>query len=424
MFFKWGFRANLKIHQSVEDSVELKTKDSKDTEKFSDFIKDLSIIDASKKLWLHPLLFNGTLQTIYYGSVDASSQFKIFYGREIFTYKDGGICSLDYVIPPEPKEKFDQLYKENLPEGWPRLNARSRFFSPEELKERTSHDQDLESTKPICVVLHGLGGGSHEPLIRNLAENLTTGKNKDNWDVVVINSRGCCRTKLVSEVVFSALSTEDIHEVLIELKKRYPTRPIYAVGFSFGACILSRFIAEQGESGENLVKASCLIGCPWDMVDSSDHILKSWSGAYLFSPSVTSFMVKLVKNNYKELSTHNPKLYNKESLERAKKFTHPLEMADEFTCHEVGLSTGLEYYQKGSPQNVMQNIKTPTLILNSTDDPTVGVKLPIEKVNGNPYLCMVETDLGGHLGYVQRNGEFWCSELVEEFFYNFENTFA
>lgn len=115
----WGFRSNIKIHQSGDEgSATLSLKD-KGTIKFSQFIKqDLPILDESQKLWLNPLLFNGTLQTLYYTSMDSSNKFLIYYGRELFTYSDGGICSLDWVIPkPEDEQKFETIRKETLPEG-------------------------------------------------------------------------------------------------------------------------------------------------------------------------------------------------------------------------------------------------------------------------------------------------------------------
>lgn len=421
MFFNWGYRANLEIHQSSDENlVELARKNNDGTLKFSKFISDFPEVDPSKKLYLNPWLFNGIFQTLYYSSSDSSQRFQIYYGREIFKYHDGGICSLDFVIPePESKEEFQKIYKETLPEGWPRLMPRSRFFTEEELSVSQKHDQD--TTKPICVVIHGLAGGSHEPLIRNLAENLTRGEDEGKWDVVVINSRGCCRTKITSAYLFTALSTDDIKEVVIELRKRYPKRPIYAAGFSFGAAILGRYLATDHAAQE--IKAATLIGCPWDLNDSSRHILLSWSGKYLFNPAVSSFLVKLISNNFKELHEGLPEIFSKENMKEARSFKKAVQIDDTFTSKCLGFKNAEEYYTFASPQNVIDKIKTPTLILNSTDDPTVGVILPIEQIEKNPYLCLVKTDLGGHLAWALSGGKFWSVECVEKFFDKFEEEY-
>lgn len=422
MVFSWGFRSNIKVHQSKSDkSIDLHLKNGEKSIKYTDFLKQyVPMINENEKLWLNPLLFNGTLQTLYYSSADLSKRFQIYYGREIFKYEDGGVCSIDHVIPqPENKQEFKELHDKTLPEGWPKLHPRSRYFTEAELEQVQKHNQEPDSTKPICVIIHGLAGGSHEPLIRNLGEYITSGKNANKWDALVINSRGCCRTKITSGKLFSALSTSDIHEVLVELKKRHPKRPIYTVGFSFGAAILANYLAETKE--DTMVTAACLVGCPWDLVDSSYHIESSWSGSYLFNPALTSFLNKLVKNNFAELNHHHPELFNEENLKRGMKQTKTWQFDALYTCHTVGFNNPFEYYRFASPVNKIQNIRTPTLVLNSLDDPAVGTRLPWMEVESNPYLCMVETDLGGHLGYVQSSGKFWCAELVEEYFAKFDD---
>ncbi len=131
-----------------------------------------------------------------------------------------------------------------------------------------------------------------------------------------------------------------------------------------------------------------------------------------------------MKNNFTELNHHNPELFNEENLKRGMKQTKTWQFDSVYTCHTIGYSNPFEYYRDASPVNRILKIHTPTLILNSTDDPAVGVRLPWMEVETNPHLCMVETDLGGHLGYVQSSGKFWCVQLVEEFFAKFDELIA
>lgn len=423
MFFKWGCRCGFKVHQ-IEDekSLKLKTKEGKDV-RYSKFIREKIGVDEHTTLWLKPWLFNGTLQTLYYARADTSDSFPVYYGREIFEYEDGGICSLDHVIEePKSKEDFEKLYKETLPEGWPRLHPRTRFFSEAELKKVKAYGQEEDNDRSICFVLHGLAGGSNESLIRNLAELLH--KSSDNskaWDVVVINSRGCCRTKLTSGKLFSAFSTSDIADVITEFRKRYPNRHFYGVGFSFGAALLANYLGEIGAASP--FKAACLVSCPWDMVDSSHHIDGSWSGSLLFSPALTAFLNKIVKNNIKELEEHDPETFNQEKLKESLKFKALRQFDALFTCPSIGLSNPFEYYRKASPVNIISDIKTPILALNSTDDPTVSCRLPVQEFSSNPCTCLIESNLGGHLAYVRPDGEFWSAELAQAYLSSFDSYF-
>ncbi|ODV80337.1 alcohol acyl transferase [Suhomyces tanzawaensis NRRL Y-17324] len=404
-FLNWGFRANVQVHNGVSAELPLKSGSSG---KFSSFVDSLNF---PSKLWLNPLLFNGVLQTLYYTS--AGSKVKVFYGRELFTYADEGICSLDWVIPAEPKDEFNDKYKATLPEGSPRLHPNTRFFSDKELLQRK--EALAKSTAPIVVILHGLAGGSHEPLIRHLTSIINP-----DWDTVVLNNRGCCRTKITTGSLYTALATGDIGEVLTDLHEKYPERPIYAVGFSFGAIMLANYLGE----GTDIVKAACVVGCGWDLVDSSYHMDSSWSGRYMFGPALTSFLNKLVQNNFGELSSHNPEVFNKEQLAEGKGLKKTWQFDQLFTRKLVGFDSAFEYYREASPARNLPKIRTPTLALNSTDDPCVSVRLPVLEAKANPYVSLVETDLGGHLAWAQSGGRFWGAEMVQKYFEGFENTFA
>ncbi|WPK25976.1 hypothetical protein PUMCH_003318 [Australozyma saopauloensis] len=403
-FWKWGFRASIDVKNEKAHSPVLNSTTTLNT-----LISELPIL-KDRKLWLSPLLFNGTLQTINYATAKAEKH-SVFYGREIFTYSDNGICSLDWIIPAESKEEFSKLYEQTLPENWPRLHPRTRFFTKEELAARTEKGQS-DSTRPICVVFHGLAGGSHEPLIRNLADDLTSNQGNE-WDLVVVNSRGCCRTKITLGKLFSAFSQEDVGEVLEDLKLRYPNRPLYTIGFSFGAAILTNYLGFQAERSRELVEGAVLIGCPWDMAVSARHLENSLSGRYLFNPQLTLFLNKLVKANYAELTQHHPEIFNKDSVNQAWKAKRTWQWDDIFTCKTVGFKDSWAYYAAASPILRAGDIRVPTLIINSTDDPAVAPIFP--DTSKNPYLALIETNLGGHLGWAKYSGEFWCVEVADEF---------
>lgn len=419
--FNWGFRTDIRITQGKDEhSAVIANTATGDKVRLDTFIKNaMPSLDVNKKLWLHPLLFNGTLQTLYYAKHDSSDKYLIYYGRELFTYKDGGICSLDWVIPePQDKHQFVEEYKSTLPEGWPKLHPRSRFFSESELADRKAAGQE-DITKPLVVVLHGLGGGSHEPLIRNLADNIH--KNSPGWDTVVINTRGCCRTKVTTGKLFTGLSTGDVREPLVEMRKRYPKREIYAVGFSFGAAMLANYLGEHDDASQDdgIVKAACLIGCPWDFVDSNYHLNSSYTGQYLLNPSLSLFLTKIVTNNFGELNGAQPEIFNQVNVTKCKRAKKTLVFDDLFTCRVAGFNNPWEYYREVSPANRIKNIRVPTLVLNSIDDPAVGCRLPYMDIERNPNVVLVETDLGGHLGWVKSNGDFWCVEVAEEYFHKF-----
>lgn len=413
--FNWGFRATKTLKQS-DESINLSLK-SGDQIKLNELIKQLPSL-KHEKLTLHPLLFNGTLQSLYYGKANSEDKFQVYYGREIFKFEDGGICSLDWVKDEESKEIFNAKYQETLPENWPKLLPRTRFFDKDELDQIQTPDP--ESTKPYVVIFHGIGGSSHELLVRNFAQLLTSGKNKHKFDVVISCSRGCGRTKVTSDRLFTAISTDDIEAVILDLKRRGPNRPIYTVGFSFGAVLLINYLGFHKNDSAKLIKGASVVGCPFDLLKSIDGLSKSWSGYYLFNPAVASFLNKLVKNNFKELHHFNPDLIKRETLELTMKAKDAKTFDNHFTCKTAGFDNADDYYKKSSPELRIKDIQVPFLSISSWDDPTNGGHIPSQLFINNPYTASLETDLGGHLAFVTPDKQFWCVRVIDEFIESLE----
>lgn len=94
-----------------------------------------------------------------------------------------------------------------------------------------------DDKKPMLIALHGLTGGSHEVYLRAVLAPLITKEN--GFAACVINARGCAMSKITTRQLFNARFTGDIRETAKFLKRIYPNRPLFVVGFSMGANILT-----------------------------------------------------------------------------------------------------------------------------------------------------------------------------------------
>jgi len=64
---------------------------------------------------------------------------------------------------------------------------------------------------------------------------------------------------LTSPQLYSSCHTDDLRQALVYISHRYPQAPLLGVGFSLGANVLTRYVAEEGEDCR-LVSA-CVLAC-------------------------------------------------------------------------------------------------------------------------------------------------------------------
>lgn len=239
----------------AEKTITLHTKDEAAIP-LADFIKPL-VPDYHG----NPLLFNGHLQTAWTVNKYFGDPFVIHYARNNhINPRDGGHFAIDVVIP-----EFDES------------------LSPEDLPERTRHMPESEEaafasddTRPMLIALHGLSGGSHEVYLRAVLHALLTGPGGDKWEACVVNARGCAQSRISTKQLFNARWTSDIRETVEYLHRVFPNRPLFAIGFSLGANILTNYLGEQGE--DCVLKAAIICSNPWQLELSSKAMHRSWIG--------------------------------------------------------------------------------------------------------------------------------------------------
>ncbi len=193
------------------ESINLPTKNGRDIS-LSELCKT-----SAPLCRLNPLLFNGHLQTFW--TATRYQDIPIYYKRKIFEAEDpafAGTFAVDFVVPPYKEEDGS-------------LPPRTTFFKDTEFSDIGSLD-----SKPMLVTLHGLSGGSHEIYLRHVLKPIV----EAGWEACVVNSRGCAMSSITTEVLYNARATWDIRQVVKWLRKTFPNRPLFGIGYSLGANIL------------------------------------------------------------------------------------------------------------------------------------------------------------------------------------------
>lgn len=209
----WFGHASTKFYGS-QDSVNLPARKPgvKSTSLLS-FVKE-----TSPACNLNPLLFNGDLQTFW--TAVKPADIPIYYKRHIFEHEDptyAGSFAVDFVT-------------KRYPETDSSLPPRTTYYTASEFNQIVSEDE-----RPMIVILHGLAGGSNEVYLRATLKPFV----EAGWEACVVNSRGCAMSEITSSVLYNARATWDVRQTVKWLRKTFPNRSLFGLGFSLGANIMT-----------------------------------------------------------------------------------------------------------------------------------------------------------------------------------------
>ena len=376
----------------------------KDSINMEEFINE-NIPEFREKAWsiVNPFLFNGHLQTMFAGIRRFRNVDVLHFARQIMYADDGGCVALDHVVS---KKVFDGVDKSKVivPKNQPEeIDTFIRYMSPDEIAEQGSDDSNA-----IVIALTGLSGSSAESYIRCLFSKLSE---NPGFDLYVMNSRGCGNVKITTPRLFCALWTEDIRGVIKFFKSKYPNRKIYLFGISLGSIVMSNYLAQEGENSN--VTLAVALASIWDLRGSSYFLENGFISSLFYSTAMTFPLMMLLKSHSDELLV-NPIFKSQYTNQIIRKIWKLKKFDDIFTSKMFGFTCADDYYTQASPIYKVQQIRTPFVNISSLDDPITGGlqvgALPLDQAKYNPYMTMINTSLGGHVGYFQWNNSRWYAD--------------
>ncbi|KAI0019661.1 AB-hydrolase YheT [Xylariomycetidae sp. FL0641] len=365
--------------------VELKSKDGKTT----DLLKVCQ--ETVPPCHLNPLLFNGHLQTVW--TATKAHGPPIHYKRKIFEADHetfNGSFAVDFATETFADDEAD-----------PSLPPRTAYLSPVEL-----HKMGSDDSRPMLVVLHGLSGGSHEIYLRYAIAPLIEG---GEWEACVVNSRGCARSKITTGLLYNARATWDTRQVVRWLRRTYPNRPLFGLGFSLGACILTNYLGEEGSDCQ--LKGAVAVANPWNLEIGSKWLKSTFIGHEVYQTALGSSLKKLANRHKEEIEK-----YTNVDMSNLFEIKYLYEFDRAYQCPTWGYPTEDAYYRDASSVDALLNVRVPLLAINAVDDPIATyLALPEAEAQQNPYTVLCTTSLGGHLGWFEIGGGRWHTKPICNF---------
>jgi uncharacterized protein len=99
-----------------------------------------------------------------------------------------------------------------------------------------------------------------------------------------------------------------------------------------------------------------------------------------------------------------------------------MEFDDRYTAPIHGFRDADDYYQQCSSIRFVGDIKVPTLIINTLNDPFLSPDcFPAALLENHPFVKLEILSRGGHVGFTQfnKNGLYWSEQRALEFLSDF-----
>ncbi|MCO1787223.1 alpha/beta fold hydrolase [Pseudomonas aeruginosa] len=245
---------------------------------------------------------------------------------------------------------------------------------------------------PLVLALHGLTGSSSSHYILGLQRALL----ERGWASVALNWRGCSGEPNRLPRGYHSGVSDDLAEVVAHLRARRPQAPLYAVGYSLGGNV--KYLGET--AGDCPLLGGVAVSVPFRLDECADRIGLGFSRVY--QAHFMKAMLAYVQDKQR-LFGEQGQAEGLAALQRL----GPLEGMRTFwdfdgrvTAPLHGFADARDYYRRASSRYYLPDIRTPSLIIHSSDDPFVFARSLPDRSELAPCTELELHARGGHVGFV------------------------
>jgi predicted alpha/beta-fold hydrolase len=253
----------------------------------------------------------------------------------------------------------------------------------------------------IMLLVHGLGGSYQSTYMQRMCRRL----HKKGYMVLRLNLRHCGPGKGLARKVYHAGVSEDTRSILQWIQRAYPGSPVTQIGFSLGGNVTLKMAGEDGSRPSGNLDSVVAVSPPVDLEAAGLRMAQPENR--LFEKAFVQEMIADTKLMLKMFPDMEPIEFPKKPSLRA--------FEELFATHRAGFKDTKEYYDKCSSIHYIPEIKIPTLIVSSADDPVVD-SAALTRLPHAENLDVILTERGGHVGFLGWGTTYdeirWSDQLV------------
>lgn len=259
-----------------------------------------------------------------------------------------------------------------------------------------------QDERPLLVLFHGLEGSIHSHYAKGLFAHLQQQGN----EAVLMHFRGCSGEPNRLLRAYHSGAIEDAQALIAELGRRFPGKPMVAIGYSLGGNMLVNLLA-RGCPAE--LKAAVVISAPLQLASCADRVNQGFSRVY------QSYLLRTMRANLQSKIRHQAAARARWQPEQVDRITTLRDFDEQVTAPLHGFDSADHYYQSCSGLDLLARISIPTLVIHAADDPFMTRAVIPTPEQLSPQVRYELSRRGGHVGFLHGTPwrpRFWLEERI------------
>ncbi len=252
--------------------------------------------------------------------------------------------------------------------------------------------------RPLAVLVHGLTGCADSGYVLRAAGRLLDA----GYPVLRLNLRGAGTCRGLCREQYHSGRSQDLEAVLAQLPSDLAADGVALVGWSLGANLLLKGLAEFGAG--HPIRAAVAVSAPIDLAGAAERIR---------SPRNWPYHRWLLRRMKIEAAAAPVSAELSSDLAAVRDI---VDFDERITAPRNGYDGAADYYARCSAVGFLAAVPVPTLVLHALDDPWIpAAAYRDHDWAANPNLTPLLPRRGGHVGFHAPGGRVWSDDCMLAF---------
>lgn len=261
--------------------------------------------------------------------------------------------------------------------------------------------------RPTLLLVHGLEGSDASCYMLGTADKALAA----GWNVVRLNVRNCGGSEHLSPTLYHSGMSGDVAAVLRHLTEEEGLDRVAVAGFSLGGNMVLKMAGELGRGAPDALLGVAAVSPAVDL---------SAAAARLEAPSNRFYQWRFVRSLGARMRRKAALFPGRYDVARLRGMRTVREYDDRYIAPLFGFRDAEDYYDRASSLHHLGAVSVPALLLHAADDPFIPLTERVRRAAAaSPYVRLLETGRGGHVGFVAADGagedRHWAENRVVEF---------